>query len=74
MNAVDGSGVTQLTTDTANDRLPNWSADDMLIVFTSDRVTSENNIYTMNANDGSGIAQLTTNGSDDNSPDWKPAP
>jgi dipeptidyl aminopeptidase/acylaminoacyl peptidase len=72
MNA-DGSGVTQLTADSATEGRPAWSPDGMKIAFgrtPSDLMAWE--LYVMNA-DGSGVTQLTTNnGSVDPKPAWSP--
>jgi len=71
MNA-DGSGVTRLTNNPANDRWPSWSPDGRRIAFESDR-DGNWEIYVMNA-DGSGVTRLTNNPADDGVPSWSPAP
>src|SRR6266581_4025014 len=74
---LDGSGVTKLTDNNANDypgRGAAWSRPDgTRILFTSDRGgTGEQNIYVMNA-DGTGVMQLTPNdGFNDVGPSWSP--
>jgi Tol biopolymer transport system component len=74
---LDGSGVTKLTDNNANDypgRGAAWSRPDgTRILFTSDRGgTGEQNIYVMNA-DGTGVTQLTpTDGFNDVGPSWSP--
>ena len=74
---LDGSGVTKLTDNNANDypgRGAAWSRPDgTRILFTSDRGgTGEQNIYVMNA-DGTGVTQLTPNdGFNDVGPSWSP--
>ena len=69
MNA-DGSGVRQLTRNSDDDGLPDWSPDGRRIVFDSDR-DGDAEIYVMNA-DGSGVRQLTDNSSSDWWPNWSP--
>jgi serine/threonine-protein kinase len=56
MNA-DGTGLRQLTSDTAIDRLPRWSPDGGSIAFFSDR-TGELRIWAIRP-DGSGLRRLT---------------
>ena len=48
MNAVDGSGVTNLTNNSADDGSPAWSPDGARIAFSSYR-DGNLDIYTMNA-------------------------
>ena len=69
MNA-DGSDVTRLTDNLADDYFPTWSPDVRRIAFTSRR---EDNweIYVVNA-DGSGLTRLTDNSVDDAAPSWSP--
>jgi len=69
MNA-DGSGLTNLTNNSADDWSPAWSADGAKIAFSSDR-DGNAEIYVMNA-DGSGQTRLTNNSADDWSPAWSP--
>jgi TolB protein len=66
----DGSGVTQLTFNSALDFAPAWSPDGTQIAFLSDR-DGNNEIYVMNA-DGSGQSRLTNNPSSDFAPQWSP--
>ena len=66
----DGSGVTRLTNDPANDFEPAWSPDGSRIAFTSNR-SSNLDVWVMNA-DGTGVTQLTTNAADDFEPAWSP--
>ena len=61
----DGSGVIQLTHNSAIDEFPAWSPDRRRIAFHSDR-DGDWEIYTMNS-DGSDVIQLTH--SDNNSRD-----
>jgi TolB protein len=76
MNA-DGTGETQLTTDTECDDVhPAWSPDDSKIIYASDIGKDSNgkrnfDIWVMNAN-GSSKTQLTTNGSTDLIPEYSP--
>jgi len=69
MNA-DGSEVTQLTDDDANDMFPAWSPDGTRITFHSNR-DGNVEIYVMNA-DGSNVMNLTNNSADDTIPAWYP--
>jgi Tol biopolymer transport system component len=69
MNA-DGSGVTNLTYNPADDSFPIWSPDGTRIVFQSDR-DGDDEICVMNA-DGSGVANLTNEPEHDWAPDWSP--
>ena len=66
----DGTGKTQLTTDTSDDLYAYFSPDGSKIVFVSDR-TGNNDIWVMDE-DGSNKAQLTTSTSDDIAPSWSP--
>ncbi len=60
----DGSGMTRLTNDPANDMTPAWSPDGTRIAFSSDRNSKTDDpqkgfdLYVMNA-DGSGVTRLT---------------
>jgi Tol biopolymer transport system component len=69
MNA-DGTGLTQLTDNTARDTLPAWSPSGDRIVFTSER-DGNKEIYVMNA-DGSGQTNLSNNSKTDENPVWSP--
>jgi dipeptidyl aminopeptidase/acylaminoacyl peptidase len=65
----DGSGVVQLTHNSADDTEPAWSPDGRSIAFVSTR-TGGSNVYLMNA-DGSGVVSLTgTAGGFE--PSWSP--
>jgi Tol biopolymer transport system component len=50
---------------------PFWSPDGARIVFQSDRVDGNREIYVMNA-DGSGLVRLTHNAAEDQTPVWSP--
>ncbi len=65
----DGSGVTRLTDNTAQDGSPDWSPDGSKIAFSSN-LTGDFEIYVMNS-DGSGLVQVTTLG-DCFQPQWSP--
>jgi Tol biopolymer transport system component len=67
----DGTGLTQLTTDGANDYRPTWSPDGSHIAFVSTR-DGNAEIYEMNA-DGTGQTNITNNAANDNSPAWSPS-
>src|SRR5215218_9859215 len=69
----DGSDVTRLTEDDANDFDPSWSPDGDKIAFVSFRDGSNNmEIYVMNADDGSDVTRLTDNDANNLSPSWSP--
>jgi Tol biopolymer transport system component len=72
---ADGTGLTRLTTNPADDTSPAWSPDGTKIAFATirDRVPNEVNyeIYVMNA-DGSNQTRLTNNTKFDHSPAWSP--
>jgi TolB protein len=62
---TDGSNITRLTNDPANDGQPAWSPDGIRIAFTRNR-----NLFIMNA-DGSNVVQRTFSGSCQG-PTWSP--
>ncbi len=66
----DGSGKTPLTSNSAHDFGPAWSADGTKIAFSSNR-DGNDEIYTMNA-DGTGQTRVTNNPNDDFEPSWSP--
>jgi len=73
---ADGSGLTNLTSNSVGDYKPRWSPDGEKIVFQSDR-EGDYDIYTMDA-DGSDVARVTTDSGSqvtqvhDMYPDWQP--
>jgi WD40 repeat protein len=70
MNA-DGTGVRQLTKNSALDAYPSWSPDGSRIAFTSNR-DGDFDIYTMNP-DGSDQTNITSDDpSTDDAPHWSP--
>ena len=70
MNA-DGSGVTRLTDNSADDWSPSWSPDGRRIGFISGR-DGNSEVYVMNA-DGSGVTRLTDHPDmDTRPPAWSP--
>jgi Tol biopolymer transport system component len=71
MNA-DGSGVSQLTFNSADDYYPVWSPDGTQIAYHSaSTMGAMADIYIVNV-DGSGSFNLSDDGSQDRFPDWKP--
>lgn len=67
---VDGSGLIQLTTNTANDQCPSVSPDGKKIAFLSER-DGNTEIYVMNA-DGSNQTRITNNTITEEHPSWSP--
>ena len=75
MNA-DGSGLTNLTNNPADDCCSDWSPDGSRIAFSSNRDANDENrttieIYVMDA-DGSNQTRLTNNRDNDSNPAWSP--
>ncbi|MDQ2700984.1 MAG: hypothetical protein M3Y23_06615, partial [Actinomycetota bacterium] len=68
--AADGSDVTRLTTNAADDRDPAVSGDGARIAFTSDR-DGDDEIFVMDI-DGSDVTNLTGNTDADRQPTWSP--
>ncbi len=69
---ADGSNVTRLTNDPADDGFPTWSPDGSRIAFFSDR-DGNPEIYVMDA-DGSNVTRLTNHPALDAVPAWSPTP
>lgn len=67
---ADGSGVTNLTNNLANDYNPAWSPDGQKIAFISER-TGNADIFIMNL-DGNGLTQLTDDPGHDGFFSWSP--
>jgi PKD repeat protein len=67
---TDGTGKTQLTSDSANDYSPIFSPDGKKIVYISDKSGNED-IWVMDA-DGKNKVQLTTDLARDSYPEWSP--
>ncbi|NOT60598.1 MAG: protein kinase, partial [Acidobacteria bacterium] len=55
---TDGTGLRQLTNDTAKDRIPRWSPDGQRLAFFSDRA-GKNEIWTVAPNGEGALTQLT---------------
>jgi len=70
LKRVNGTTVTQLTNDPANDVMPTFSSDGKRVAFASDR-TGNWDIYLMNAGGGQPI-QLTNDSTDDVHPSFSP--
>ena len=68
---LDGSHLVQLTDNTADDTLPEWSPDGTRIVFQRLWPGQDTEIITMNA-DASSITALTDNTVADEGPTWSP--
>lgn len=67
---ADGSNLSRLTENTAEDFSPAWSPDGTRLAFVSNR-DGNTEIYSMNA-DGTSQTRLTNNSSDDLNPAWSP--
>lgn len=70
---VDGTGLTQLTDDEANNQWPTWSPDGTRIAFMHDETATDYrwDVYVMNT-DGTGRTQLTDWRGFDGTPTWSP--
>lgn len=66
---VDGTNITRMTSNSANDSQPKFSPDGTRIVFVSDR-DGNKEIYVMNA-DGTAVIRLTFDPAADYDPEWK---
>jgi Tol biopolymer transport system component len=69
-SATAASPIRQLTSSTATNVRPSWSADGKSIAFQSNR-DGPYHIYVMNT-DGSNLRQLTSGDNDDRHPSWSP--
>jgi dipeptidyl aminopeptidase/acylaminoacyl peptidase len=72
---ADGSGLTNLTSNSTGYFTPRWSPDGTKITFMGDR-DGDQDMYTMDA-DGSDVAPVTTDSGpqvQDLDPDWQPLP
>ncbi len=67
---VDGSNITRLTNNNANDDCPAWSPDGSRIAFISNR-SGNNELYIMNA-DGSNVIRKTFSEVNIQRPSWSP--
>jgi len=67
---IDGTGLTKLTDNPADDTRPDWSPNGQRIAFQSNR-SGNNDIYLMNP-DGSDVVQLTSHAATDAAPEWSP--
>lgn len=67
---IDGSGLTRLTTDPADDRYPSWSPNSNCIAFSSER-TEQPQIWKVNA-DGTGLGQFGSFHREARDPAWSP--
>jgi len=68
---LDGSNLVQLTDNTADDTMPEWSPDGSRIAFQRVWPGLDTEIIVMDA-DGSSISALTDNGIADEGPTWSP--
>lgn len=71
---ADGTNLTQLTTDSADDVDPSWSPDGSMVVFSSNRegtfkVKQNFDLWAIDLN-SNGITQLTFDPADDGAPFW----
>lgn len=67
---IDGTGMTNVTNNSANDTRCDWSPKNDLIAFVSDRDGNQE-IYSM-VSDGSDVVRLTSALGRDVNPDWSP--
>jgi Tol biopolymer transport system component len=67
---ADGSGLTQITVDTADDYAPAWSPNRRQIVFVSER-SEQPNIYLIEA-DGSNLRRISNEPEGATEPAWSP--
>lgn len=67
----DGTGMTNITNNAANDGEPSWSPDGLKLLFSSDR-DGNTEIYRMNSESDPNPTRLTNNTSFDLSPSYSP--
>jgi Tol biopolymer transport system component len=67
----DGSGVVQLTNDTAKEGTPVWSPDGQYVAYRSEWSNENWEIFVIRA-DGTGLLRLTDNDTFDGDPVWAP--
>ncbi|HXV17446.1 MAG TPA: hypothetical protein VD758_11745, partial [Gemmatimonadaceae bacterium] len=68
----DGTGLRNLTNDPSSDINPSWSPDGLRIVFSSDRIGGQQELFVM-TNEGQGVTRLTDSfASTDTWPSWSP--
>jgi Tol biopolymer transport system component len=67
---VDGTGLTEISTEGTENTWPAWSPDGTKIAFQSNR-TGNHELFVMNA-DGSNPVKLTDNPGEDGDPAWSP--
>ena len=60
----------RLTTAMGDDTEPAWSRDGTKLAFTSNRGSTQQDVYVMNATVTNSATKLTTNSAADHFPDW----
>lgn len=71
MSSLNGSGLTNLTNNSAFNSYPSWSPNGQQIAFASNQ-GSDTEIYRMSASNGSNQIRLTENLGFHESPNWSP--